>query len=232
MKRIRKTHPPREFLNWINTQIESGLELTYTALEGKPEHLALKKKLLKEQGYLCAYTGLSISLDASHIEHLKPQTVCKNVENPERYRYLDDIEYRNMVACFPKDGGDISYGYGAPVKGGWWNESEFVSPCQEDCEKRFSYKMASKVSPVDENDIAAKKTIEVIGLNARSLLDKRKSKILGFFGIGKNSSNKPLSKLKAQEFLNTIGKPDSTGKLTEFCFVYEQLLPRYINSIK
>ncbi len=225
MKRIRKTHPPREFLEWLKEN--EGLDCSYAALQGKEAHKVLKNHLLREQGFLCAYTGVSISQEESHIEHIKPQKVCKKIPNPGK-SYLEDVEYRNIVACFPKDGADKSHGYGAPIKENWWNEELFISPCQEDCERRFIYKWGGKVSPAQENDTAANTTIDILGLNAKSLQDRRKGAIKGFFGFSTKLKTKMLSKPEAKALLAIIGKPDSTGKLPEFCFVFEQLLPRYI----
>ncbi|MCT7968917.1 TIGR02646 family protein [Laspinema sp. D1] len=225
MKRIRKTHPPREFLEWL--QENEGLDCSYAALQGKEAHTVLKNHLLREQGFLCAYTGVSISEEDSHIEHIKPQSVCRTLPNPGK-TYLEDVEYRNMVACFPQDGGDISHGYGAPIKGGWWNEEQFVSPCQEDCERRFIYGWRGKVSPSQENDTAANTTIDILELNANRLRDRRYRAIVGFFGFSRKHKTKELSQREAKALLTIIGKPNSTGKLQEFCFVFEQLLPKYI----
>lgn len=225
MKRIRKTHPPKEFLEWL--QDNEGLDCSYDALQGKEAHTVLKDHLLREQGYLCAYTGVRISGEESHIEHIKPQSICRTVSNPEK-SYLEDVEYRNMVACFPRDGGDISHGYGAPMKGGWWNETQFVSPCQEDCERRFVYKWKGKVSPTQENDTAAETTIEVLRLNATGLRDRRYRAIVGFFGFSSKRKTKALTQRQARALLEAIDCPDSAGKLREFCFVFEQLLPKYI----
>ena len=223
MKRIRKTHPPREFLEWLKEN--EGLDCSYAALQGKEAHKVLKNHLLREQGFLCAYTGVSISEEESHIEHIKPQSVCKTISNP-RKTYLEDVEYRNMVACFPKDGGDASYGYGAPIKGGWWNEEQFISPCHEYCERRFIYKWSGKVYPSQENDTAASTTIDILKLNDKSLQTRRRKAIKGFFGFGSKYKTKQLSTQDAKALLTIIGKPDSTGKLREFCFVFEQLLAR------
>ncbi|MGL4498126.1 MAG: retron system putative HNH endonuclease [Planktothrix sp.] len=226
MKRIRKTHPPKEFLDWRQDQINKRLECTYTVLQGEP-HRVLKNYLLREQGFICAYTGVSISQEDSHIEHIKPQTVCKEIPNPGK-SYLEDVEYRNMLACFPQDGADKSHGYGAPIKGGWWNEELFISPCQEDCEKRFIYGWRGKVSPAQENDNAANKTIDILGLNAKRLQARRYRAIVGFFGFSRKHKTKELSKQDAKRLLTMIDKPNSEGKLREFCFVFEQLLPKYI----
>jgi hypothetical protein len=108
MRRIRKTNPPASLRNWIdaNRQLPN---FNYDALPTGVK-ADLKEQLLAEQGFLCAYTGRGVADDDSHIEHLKPQNKCESGE---------DVNYRNLVACFPVDGGDVSYGYGAPVKGGW-----------------------------------------------------------------------------------------------------------------
>ncbi|AFY81208.1 retron system putative HNH endonuclease [Oscillatoria acuminata] len=225
MKRIRKTHPPREFLEWLKEN--EGLDCSYAALQGKEAHIVLKNHLLREQGFICAYTGVSISEEESHIEHIKPQSVCRTVPNPGK-TYLEDVEYRNMVACFPQDGGDVSHGYGAPIKGGWWNEEQFVSPCQEDCERRFIYGWRGKISPSQENDTAANTTIDILELNAKSLKDRRYRAIVGFFGFSSKYKTKELGQREAKALLTIIGKPNSGGKLQEFCFVFEQLSPKYI----
>lgn len=222
MKRIKKTHPPKELLEWLKDN--EGLDCSYRALQGKPAYEALKRHLLKEQGYICAYTGIEISEENSHIEHLKPQTVCKQEKVLDK-KYLDDVEYHNMVACFPKNGGDDSLGYGAPVKRSWWNESEFVSPCQADCERRFIYGWKGEIKHL-HGDKAAETTINVLGLGTKRLKDKRYKRILGFFGFSRKA--KDLSQRDAKKLLAIIGKPNSTGHLTEFCFVFEQLLPKYI----
>jgi len=237
MKKIRKTNPPIELLEWIQVQQENDLEVNYSVLQGKPAHIALKAKLLKEQGYLCAYTGLKISTKTSHIEHLKPQ----NPEDPEIERvYLEDVYYRNVVACFPKDEKDTSTGFGATYKGNWWSKEEFVSPCQEDCERRFSFNWNGKVSPTFAGDNAAIKTIQILGLNkdpnsnqysqngTYHIQDRRHNAIKAFFGFSKNPKIKPLNQAEAKILLRTIGIPDPSGHLKEFCFVFEQLLPKFI----
>ena len=69
MRRIRKTHPPASLRQWINTN-KTLPNFNYDALPGAVKN-DLKERLLSEQGFLCAYTGLGIE-DNSHIEHLKP----------------------------------------------------------------------------------------------------------------------------------------------------------------
>jgi uncharacterized protein (TIGR02646 family) len=221
MRRITKTNPPAELNTWREENREHNH--TYTDLLGTEPHQKLKAKLLEEQGSLCAYTGRTIENLTSHVEHLKPQTVCDEWE---------DVEYRNVVACFPADGGDKSHGYGAPIKGGWWDKENFVSPLAEDCERRFRFSWSGHIYPSPENHQAAINTIDVLRLDEDSLRLLRKSRIDGFFGLGTKTRKHPLSKADAKIVLANIDRFDSTGKLQEFCFVLKQLLPKFIASEK
>lgn len=217
MRKITKTHPPKQLLNWLKEN--ESLDRSYGALQGKDAHAALKKFLLKEQGYLCAYTGRKVDLSDTHVEHIKPQTKCKN---------LEDVEYRNMLACFPADGGDKSHGYGAPMKGGNWDEDLFVSPCSEDCERRFTYSWKGKISETDADDEGAKDTIGLIHLNHENLSKMRHKAIMGFFGFSPRA--KSLSTDDAKALLPKICTSDNSGHLCAFCFVLKQLLPKYIQA--
>ena len=219
MKRVTKSHPPSEFQDWLRDN--ANLDCSYAALQGKEAHRALKRHLLKEQGYLCPYTGRAISNQTSHVEHIKPQSRCTNGE---------DVEYRNMLACFPADGGDTSYGYGAPVKGSRWNQGKFINPCQQDCERRFVFTWNGKIKPTAEGDSSAHYTISTIRLDHSALQSMRHSAIKGFFGFGRRV--KPLSIEKAKLLLPKIDKlAASSGELRPFCFVLKQLLPKYIRGL-
>lgn len=216
MRRIVKTHPPRSLTQWVRDN--QGLNDAYEHLSAEA-HADLHNQLLSEQGYLCGYTGRYISAETSHIEHIKPQTCCENGE---------DVDYRNVIACFPADGGDKSYGYGAPVKAGWWDENNFISPCSEECGRRFTYKWSGAVEAVPNNYDAANKTIEVLKLNAEELKELRKSRIKGFFGYGRRSTE--LNPALARQLLDNIDVIGGNGKLKEFCFVLKCLIPRYLNA--
>ena len=217
MRRIVKTHPPKQLTDWCKEN--KDLYHTYKDLCGTAAHQALKDKLLEEQGKLCAYTGRTIMDTTCHIEHLKPQNECAEWE---------DVEYRNVVACFPPDGGDKSYGYGAPLKGSWWDKDLFVSPLSEDCERRFRFTWSGHIYPNPEDHHGAAKTIDVLGLDNEGLRKLRESRIKGFFGYGRRTRSKPLSKADAARALQNIDNFGGNGRLKEFCFVLKQLLPKYI----
>lgn len=220
MKRIAKTHAPQEIREWRDANRETNH--TYGDLSGTPAHRALKNKLLDEQGWLCAYTGRSIDNGSSHVEHIKPQCQCAEWE---------DVEYRNVVACFPADGGDVSHGYGAPVKANWWDDRLFVSPLSADCERRFRFVWSGRVHPNPEDDQPAITTIDALKLDAVSLRKLRKARIDGFFGFGPRSGARPLSIAEAKLALARIDNRDGDGRLQEFVFVLKQLLPKYIAQV-
>ena len=215
MKRIRKTHPPKVLRDWFEEN--KYLDCSYDALVGKPAHVELKKHLIKEQGFLCAYTGRAVDENNSHVEHLKPRKKCVGNE---------DIEYHNMVACFPFNGGDQSYGYGAPIKAGWWDETLFISPLYSECERRFAFSWSGRIQETPKNHAAAKKTIAVLGLSHKNLVHLRKKAVDGFFGFG--ARTKQLSKQKASRLLRVIDKLNASGKLTPYCFMLKSLLEKYI----
>lgn len=217
MRRITKSHAPQTLQAWCNEN--KDLNHNYKALLGTEAHSKLKEKLLEEQGWLCAYTGRRIEDDTSHVEHLKPQTKCAEWE---------DVDYRNVVACFPSDGGDVSHGYGAPVKRGWWDETNFVSPLAENCERRFAFAWSGHIHPNPENQEDAKQTINVLNLDDEVLRKLRKARIDGFFGFGLRSRSRPLSVADAKTALANIDRADPNGRLQEFVFVLKQLLPKYI----
>jgi len=217
MRKITKTHPPEKLSKWRdeNREVNHG----YRDLLGTDAYHDLKSKLLQEQGSLCAYTGRSIDSSSCHVEHLKPQSKCADWE---------DVEYRNVVACFPADGGDFSHGYGAPVKASWWDEQRFVTPLSDECERRFRFVWSGHIHPSPDGHEGADATIKALGLDADTLRQLRKARIDGFFGFGSKTRARPLSIKDAKTLLANIERRDSSDRLQEFCFVLKQLLPKYI----
>ena len=100
----------------------------------------IKDSLIAEQRRLCAYTGIGINAEHSHIEHLLPQKHCQ--------RGQEDVSYANMVACYPGTK-DKYVPFGALVKANWPSRAEqhlFVSPRSAGCEARFLFRRRSKIT--------------------------------------------------------------------------------------
>ncbi len=216
MRKIVKTHAPAVYRHWVRHNA-AGPGYSYAAMPG-PVKQCLKDRLLEEQGFLCAYTGLEIHDATSHVEHLKPQSRCRQGE---------DVDYRNLVACFPKDGGDTSYGYGAPVKGSWWDAALFVSPLSMECEQRFTFAWSGHVRAFPDGYQVATETIDRLGLDRQALCKLRRQAIYSFFGF---SSANSITKTDARRLLQEIEKPNAEGHLRPFCFVLKQMLERYLSN--
>lgn len=87
MKYILKGTEPAEFIDWKN-QANEDWTPSYEILQA-PEKEILHTALMAEQGYLCCYCGKRIDeRTESHIEHLIPQCIAKDLE----------LEYSNLLA--------------------------------------------------------------------------------------------------------------------------------------
>ena len=128
MKYIKKLGAPREYTDWRKA-VKGKENEDYRNLPN-PEKGILHDALLKEQGCLCGYTMRRIDKGTSHIEHIKPETICRDELRGS------DLDYENMLDCYPKEGMATNYRYGAQVKDNWWdnNGTEFISPLNQQCE--------------------------------------------------------------------------------------------------
>lgn len=224
MKRIIKQGVPKELIDFKVKNKDAKQNLDYRNL-GSEERSPIKKALLNEQGYLCAYTMKRVSSESCHIEHIKPESLCREhlrqgIETPS------DLDYSNMVACFPKDGMSAQTRYGAQYKNDWWddNGSEFISPLAANCESHFSFNMKGEIAG---NSNAAKKTIDVLKLDHEVLVADRKRAIESFI-FDKNQ--KPMSKAKAQTAIHEIIQLHS-GKYPEYCVTIKFALQEHIARI-
>ena len=151
------------------------VNLTYNNFPYKTE---LKDVLIGEQDARCAYTCRWITRRNARIEHIKPQSVCKQ-EVRDRGGTVgtdlgDDLEYTNMVAALKVEGANA---YGEAVRGDWYG-SGFVSPLDPSCERRLLYLLNGTVEPADEG---AGAMIQHLDLNNETLQLDRAREIEGFF---------------------------------------------------
>lgn len=225
MKYIRKTTAPADFLLWCFEQKKLGLNYKYTYLP-RDEKASLQKQLVIEQRGLCGYTMKKISILTSHVEHIKPQNECLKDKDEK------DLDYHNVLACFPKIGKSKCL-FGAEKKGGWWDAGLFVSPLLDSCELKFIYTLEGKVIPCGANISASTKTIQVLNLTEKTLTEERKKAIEDFiFGNPSDPHSGPLSFAEAHKAIDEIHLPDPTGQLYEFCIAIHDALYEYLDILK
>ena len=218
MKQVQKAPEPTDLIEWrarYNTDPNFGYGLLNSSLRA-----TIKEALLDEQGRIDAYTEQRIRYSSSHIEHLKAQTHC----TPD-----EEVNYTNMVACYPAPNSDAEVPYGAVYKGSWPSpdeESLFVSPLSEHCQQRFSYNENGSVETASSNDMAAQETIQQLNLNHKTLQRYRKSAIQGTLG-----NDYSLSLRKAKIRLRRL-KRESSSESTPFCSAIKQALESHIQRLE
>lgn len=223
MRQIQKNDTPPQYLtDWICRQQSVGHGIKYKNFDYTTR---LRRDLMKEQYYLCAYTGERLDDSNSHIEHLKPRSECKReVENQGRsYGDIsgDDLDYHNMVAALTVEG---SPQYGADEKGDWHVPSLFVSPLHSDCEESFRFNTEGKIMrhPQAPRPEAVQKTIEQLRLDDANLTEDREGTILGL--IFKEDADELLPTPILELIYRGLKQPDDDGKLNRFSFVVVSVL--------
>lgn len=216
MRWIQKQGEPRQLAEWrLSFRTGDDPNYNYKSLPSDLKKLIVES-LLREQGWLCAYTGRHIEENGCHVEHVKAQKHCERGE---------DVDYHNLVACYPA-GVHERAAYGAHAKEGWPAPVEkhlFVSPLVAGCEARFRFNYRGKVTAADE---AARKTIEKLRLDHPALIELRRQAIRGtmqprgqYLNVGQ--ARRVLAKYETE----------ATGKLPPFLFALKQALRRHIQTI-
>lgn len=209
MRHIKKSAPPHELKAWFDGQPESNRDFRNDFHVREP----VISSLLKEQGYLCAYTGIQIDLSTSHIEHLYPYQLCRK-EPGNR-----DVDYENLVAAYPKDE-QREIGFGAKKRNNWYDKTLFITPLDPRCEQLFKYRLSGKVERNRTHKAAAEIMIEKFQLNHSTLKEKRAKAIKQ--ALYKSFPNKTKSKAHLQRIVDSYDQPNAEGKLKQFCFVITQ----------
>lgn len=223
MKYIQKAGCPHAYSQWCSAVAgtdKSDWREVPSAQKGQ-----LLAAMIAEQGELCAYTMRRIDKDSSHVEHIKPQSRCR-VDLPG-----SDLDYSNLIACFPRDGMKATYRYGAQSKESWWENdgADFVSPLQPACERFFRFDLDGEISAVG-NRAAARTTIDVLALDHRSLAEDRKRVIEEFiYGPG---GDDPMSPANARRARDTICDRDGHGRFYEFCVAICDALEFHLTALR
>jgi len=242
MKYIKKEQEPESLRGWFDKQFdEEGNRLGCDYSDDLPGDVKrdLKEHLLREQGFICCYTGILIEATTSHIEHLKPYSICRDEKNYE------DVNYWNLVTAYPGSNYDPPDNevnrprkknnknsnkcpFGAHAKEDWYEADKFVTPLDQDCEDRFKFYDDGKVEAQDEQDTAAKETIKKLVLDHERLIDLRKAAIEE--ALFPKDIELDESDIKA--IANGLySQRNQEGKFSAFCFVIEQVARQLIELI-
>jgi len=245
VRTIRKRVAPNSLTQWRGPRLPAtrpeGLECTYDEMRRTSAVLeALEDNLVGEQGGICAYTGHQIRLTRAnaaagvqrtvdfHIEHLIPQAHCT---------YGQDADYSNLVACWPRPNCGFEPAYGAKRKGSWPSPNEqalFVSPLRADCTTRFKFNHLGKISATQEDDAAANRTIDRLGLYDATLTDLRRQAIRGAL----NPASRPIRLNEARRLLRGMERDSDDVnqglfiQLKPFCFAIQPALEREIRKLE
>jgi len=230
VRRIRKRSEPRELTEWrASAQADpnqAGINFGYDALRQNANAItAVTDALLAEQGWLCAYTGRRIDFEQTHIEHLIPQVHCQHGQ---------DVDYVNLVACWPGPNNPNEPAYGARRKGSWPDNKQrplFVSPLSANCEDRFSFNIRGEITAATANDAAATETIIRLNLTDPELTRLRKDSIVGALSP-RGLLTAPETRKLLRELDRDEAELNGGSKLTPYCFAVRQAARRHLDRLE
>lgn len=240
MRKIEKREEPEALRTWRAAHQAdpsgAGINYGYDALRQNNQATGEVLRSLVEQGAICAYTGVRITPETSHIEHLKPQAHCERGE---------DVAYTNLVACWPQPNSGFQAAFGAHAKGSWPSAAEqhlFVSPLSEGCEARFKFDRHGEIRVASERDDPAQETIARLNLDERRerakglprrLTGWRREAIAGTLG-----KHQHLSVKDARQRLRVMAERErelnggANVILAPFCFAIRQALVGHLRRIE
>jgi uncharacterized protein (TIGR02646 family) len=225
MKHIQKRSTPAILSQWLEGQpVENGKRLNCGYKEMPSEvRQAIREYLLTEQGWLCCYTGIRISIDKSHIEHFKPQALCVDHE---------DVDYNNLLLAYPSEQRERQYGrcqFGAQAKANWYDEQLLVSPLRGDCESRFKFNQFGEIRAAQRTDRAAQTTIQRLGLNNASLTEMRRQAIESVLF---RKPNQHLSQKQLKKIVQSYCQLSEDNRFRAFCFVISQAAHQLLRQVE
>lgn len=223
MKRIIKGNEPATFIKFKHDNEKAGINVHYDTHLGEDERKPIKNALLKEQGNICAYTLKRISYETSHIEHLKPEELCRQDMKAGR-ETVSDLDYANMVACFPIKGpkGISSDKYFGAIKKGqtWTNDGQdYILPLLATCEQNFKFNLSGQIEGTTDK---GRNTVKLLALDHAILTEERKKAIESFIG-----KDKPIKKAKTTQAIAEIDKMEN-GNFIEFCIPIKHALTEHL----
>jgi uncharacterized protein (TIGR02646 family) len=185
---------------------------------------AIRQSLLAEQGHLCAYTMRRLktarecladgqdTTASCHIEHILPQS---------RKMPGEDIDYQNMVACFPPSQSQAACAFGAQKKADFDpSDGGFVSPRSNDAESNFVFNADGSIHGTTADGTT---TIQILALDHASLTNDRAAAIKGWL----SPRGKPLGARQARRLMQELQKTDEQDCLQPYCEAVIQVLRKH-----
>ena len=217
MRSITKAAEPRELIQWKAANAATPQNLVYGG--GAFPAAAVRQALLEEQWHLCAYTlrrlktwaqcqaGGNDTRASCHIEHLLPQS--RRVPG-------EDIDYRNMVACYPPSQSTLACDFGAHAKADFDpSAGGFVSPLSPSAESHFEFNARGGVAGRSAD---GKSTIRVLALDHKALVNDRAASIKGYL----QPRGKKLTAQAARRLAQLVTQPDAQRCLPAYCTAVAQ----------
>ncbi len=222
MRTITKRGQPGDLTRWRAANAASPQNLFYGG-GGFPGE-AIRRSLLTEQFHLCAYTLRQLKTAAAceaggqdtrascHIEHLLPQ--CRKVPG-------EDIDYQNMVACYPPSQSKVACEYGAPAKADCDpSTGGFVSPLSPAAESHFEFDERGGITGLTADGAS---TVKVLKLDHKSLVNDRAAIIRGYL----LPRGKKVSAQAARRLAHEVLRADAQQRLTAYCVAVAQTAMLY-----
>ncbi len=221
MRFIRVNNPPEALIRCLALRREAGQVLDYDEV-GNVEvdgamvsvKAAIRTARIADQGGICAYTMMRIAEDSCHNEHLVPRSVSRDNGQIEQ-----SLDYRNIVACFPKREETGGCGFGAAARG---TKNLAVTPLDPACEQRLRFdRSTGKAEAVDHGDPTITELIEdVLVLNHRALIGRR-LQAFAKAGVSVNCRS-PISEHQARSLATSILQHRRGRSLAPFCVAIAQ----------
>jgi len=227
MKHVAPNQPPTELIRWVAQCRNASIEVDYDTVgqveidgEKRDVKAAIKRQRLIDQGYICPYTLVRVDELSCHIEHIKPRSLSKQERRPD-----ETLDYGNLIACFPANGGDKSYGCGAPLRE---NKPLAFSPRDFQCEVRVRYKSTGQVEAANGDAKIQEMLDKTLGLNSNWIRDKRCA-ALAKAGVALASD--AISSPEAIRLRDSILNYRPQNKLTPFCLAIAHAAQEHIDRL-
>jgi uncharacterized protein (TIGR02646 family) len=221
MRKIDKRGEPTQLRQWVRDNAATPDNLVYQG-GGFPIE-AVRRALVEEQFYLCAYTMKRLPRSpfradtawsygqSCHVEHFLPQS---------KYRDGKDIEYGNMLACFPPSRDQCHCEFGAQHKANLDpNQSPIVNPLRDSPDEHLRFRQTGEVEGITA---LGHNTIAVLNLNHPQLREERCRVINGSL----RPRGKPISASQAEHLAQQLSTPQD-GELSVHCAAIAQVLRQY-----